>query len=310
MTEEQILLAVVASVAGLGVYGLYWLVARTGAERVKERLHETGPGLPPPLPVAQQAHSFSAVLNRVGQAAARPLEPKTEQDRSNMRRELGYAGIYSSSAAKMWLGAKVLLLAVGLVLGYLISVVAGFQSSLLAIAIGSLSGYLAPVLWLRIKTKAQQRSLEHALPDALDLMVVCVESGLTMDAAMQRVGREITLAHAPLARELAIAHMETQMGLARSDALRNMADRTGSPSIKSLSAMLIQADRFGTSIATALRVYSESLRIKRQHAAEEMAAKTAVKMTIPLVLCVFPAVLVVVGGPAVIRVLDALEQVQ
>jgi tight adherence protein C len=142
--------------------------------------------------------------------------------------------------------------------------------------------------------------LTQGLPDALDLMVVCVEAGLTVDAAMQRVGEELVLAHPSLSREMGIAHMETRVGLSRAESLKNLGARTGNAAIQSLAAMLIQADRFGTSIANALRIHAESLRQKRQHAAEEMAAKASVKMSFPLVLFIFPATFIVLAGPTVI----------
>jgi tight adherence protein C len=136
-------------------------------------------------------------------------------------------------------------------------------------------------------------------------MVVCVEAGLTVDSAMQRVGQELVLAHPAVSRELGIAHMETRVGLSRSEALKNLGTRTGNASVQSLSAMLIQADRFGTSIANALRIHADSMRVKRQHAAEEMAAKAAVKMSFPLVLFIFPSTFIVLAGPTVIGLLHS-----
>jgi tight adherence protein C len=143
------------------------------------------------------------------------------------------------------------------------------------------------------------------LPDALDLMVVCVEAGLTVDSAMQRVGQELGLAHPELSRELGIAHMETRVGLSRQEAMKNLGVRTGSSALQSLAAMLIQADRFGTSIASALRIHAESLRNSRQAAAEELAAKASVKMSFPLVLFIFPATFIVLAGPTVLQLMNS-----
>jgi tight adherence protein C len=136
-------------------------------------------------------------------------------------------------------------------------------------------------------------------------MVVCIEAGLTIDAAMQRVGQELALAHPSLSRELGLAHMETRVGLSRSEALRNMGQRTGNAALISLASMLIQAERFGTSIADALRVHSETLRINRQAAAEELAGKASVKMSFPLVLCIFPSTFIVLAGPTVIQLMKS-----
>jgi tight adherence protein C len=164
----------------------------------------------------------------------------------------------------------------------------------------SLTGYMLPGMWLNMQVRRRQRLLQSSLPDALDLMVVCVEAGLTIDAAIQRVGQEIALAHPEISRELGITHMETRIGISRIEALRNLGFRTGSASLQSLAAMLVQAERFGTSIAQALRVHAESLRDKRRYAAEEQAAKTTVKLAFPVVLFIFPTVLLVLGGPAFI----------
>ncbi|HLL89510.1 MAG TPA: type II secretion system F family protein, partial [Tepidisphaeraceae bacterium] len=240
---------------------------------------------------------------------AKPMEPKTEAEQSALRRRLGYAGMYSPGALRVFVGTKLLLMVGGFATGYALTLLFGmtYPTFLLPPVVLAVVGMMGPELWLGAAVRKEQLSLEHGLPDALDLMVVCVEAGLTMDAALQRVSKEVALAHPALARELAITHVETQMGVPRSDAMRKLANRTGSAPLKSLTAMLIQADRFGTSVAGALRVYSDSLRVKRQFAAQEMAAKASVKMTFPLVFCIFPAVLTVAGGPAMIQLYTVLR---
>jgi tight adherence protein C len=152
---------------------------------------------------------------------------------------------------------------------------------------------------------ANHKALSYGPADAIDLMVVCVEAGLTVDAAMQRVGQELSIAHPAVSREFGIAHMEMRVGLSRSDAMRNLGVRTGAAALQALASMLIQADRFGTSIAQALRIHSETLRLNRQHAAEEMAAKSSVKMSFPLVLFIFPATFIVLAGPTVIELMKS-----
>ncbi len=176
---------------------------------------------------------------------------------------------------------------------------------LLGLSLGGLAGYMAPTIWLNLQIKSQQRSLEYGLPDALDLMVVCVEAGLAVDAAMQRVGSELAIAHPRLSKEMEITHLETRVGLSRSDALKNLGMRTGNAALQSLASMLIQADRFGTSIAGALRIHGESLRATRQFKAEEMAAKASVKMSFPLVLFIFPATFIILAGPTVIGLMNS-----
>jgi tight adherence protein C len=200
-------------------------------------------------------------------------------------------------------GCKMIFLVLGLVAGF--GVGHATKNQMMGVSIGGLVGYMLPKLWLRLKIKANQKALSVGLPDALDLMVVCVEAGLTIDAAMQRVGQELGMAHAAVSRELGIAHMETRVGLSRGEALKNLGHRTGNAGFQSLSAMLIQADRFGTSIASALRIHADSLRTHRQLAAEEQAAKASVKMSFPLVLFIFPATFIVLAGPTVIGLMNS-----
>ncbi|MGB7156617.1 MAG: type II secretion system F family protein [Tepidisphaeraceae bacterium] len=242
-------------------------------------------------------------LQRIGQAAAQPFMPTSRQKQSGVRQTLALAGIYSASAVRVVAGGKVICLGLGLVAGYAVGSATGYL--LMSVSLGGLAGYILPNTWLRMKIKTNQRALTYALPDALDLMVVCVEAGLTIDAAMQRVGEELNLAHPALSRELGIAHMETRVGLARAESLKNLGQRTGNPALQSLAAMLAQADRFGTSVAQSLRVHAESLRITRQQAAEELAARASVKMSFPLVLFIFPATFIILAGPTVVELMKS-----
>jgi tight adherence protein C len=201
-------------------------------------------------------------------------------------------------------GARVICTGGGVVLGYVATQLM-FEMGLLGLGVGGLVGYMAPKIWLSMRIKSNQKLLNYGLADALDLMVVCVEAGLTVDGAMQRVGQELASAHPALARELTIAHMETRVGLSRGESLKNLGTRTGNAALQSLAAMLAQAERFGTSVSQALRVHSDSLRTKRQLAAEETAAKASVKMTFPLVLFIFPATFIVLAGPTVINLMNS-----
>ena len=245
------------------------------------------------------------LMERIGAVAARPFMPRTAIKQSTLRKQLMHAGIYSAQAMELVVGLKVILLFAGLLIGYAIGALIGGIWLFLFLQLGATLGYLLPGMWLRSKITSRRRNLDAALPDALDLMVVCVESGLTLDASLQRVGAEIALAHPDISKEFGITHMETRVGLSRVDALRNLGQRTGSASLQSLAAMLVQTERFGTSIAQALRVHAESLRVKRQHAAEEQAAKTTVKLAFPVVLFIFPTLIFVLGGPAIILILKS-----
>ena len=252
---------------------------------------------------AKPERDMRAFAARVGQAAASPFMPKDREKTSTLRKQLATAGIYAPAAIRAVTGFKLLLLIGGLAFGTLFGLMTDYL--LLGLSMGGLVGYMLPTMWLRGKINANQKAVQYGLPDALDLMVVCVEAGLTMDAAMQRVGEELAIAHPVISREFGIAHMETRIGLSRAEALKNMGVRTGNAPLQQLVAMLVQAERFGTSVADALRIQSETLRIKRQHIAEEMAAKASVKMSFPLVLFIFPATFIVLAGPTVLGLMKS-----
>jgi len=168
-------------------------------------------------------------------------------------------------------------------------------------------GYLLPDMWLTWRVSVRQRKLRKALPDALDLLVICVEAGLGLDQALMKVAQDMKIAHPELSEELQFVNLEMRIGKTRIDALRELARRTGLDDIKSLVAMLIQTERFGTSIAQSLRVYSDDMRLKRRQRAEEMSAKTSVKMVPALVFFIFPALMVVILGPAIITLMHQLS---
>lgn len=293
--DQTLLILCVTGMAALGSFALLrWLLSGHDG-RIRDRLSNEEAK---PAAASAKGAPLKRMAERVGEAASKPFMPANRERQSALRRNLGYAGIYSPNAMRAVVGFKLIFLGAGLLGGYLVGQSLGL--TLFGISLGGLIGYIAPSMWLRSQVRTNRTALNAGLPDALDLMVVCVEAGLTVDAAMQRMGQELSLAHPRLSREFAITHMETRVGLSRSDALRNLGSRTGAPELQSLSTMLIQAERFGTSIASALRIHAESLRIKRQHMAEEKAAKASVKLSFPLVLFIFPATFVVMMGPTII----------
>lgn len=164
------------------------------------------------------------------------------------------------------------------------------------------SGYYLPDLWLYQKSRIRQREITESFPNALDLMRVCVNAGLGLDAAIERVGRELKIESKSLADEFHTLNLELRTGSTRERALRNLAERTGVEDVNSLVSMLIQTEHFGTSVGDALRVHAEGLRLKRNMRAQEAAAKVPVKLTVPMILCIFPALMVVVLGPAIISI--------
>jgi len=301
-------LCIAGAVGGIAYFVIH-LFQSDGDAKITSRLFATQSIDSKAEAIAKQnlKSGLTPLLQRIGQAAAEPFMPKDRDNQSKQRKLLGRAGIYAPGAAKVMNGAKVILLGLFLATAYGASVTLDTQlnMTILLVSIGGLVGYLAPTIWLKMKISANQRALTFGLPDALDLMVVCVESGLTVDGAMQRVGSELALAHPALSRELAIAHMETRVGLSRAEAMKNLGTRTGCPCLVQLASMLIQADRFGTSIAKALRIQADTLRSQRQANAEESAAKASVKMSFPLVLFIFPATFIVLAGPTVIGLLNS-----
>ena len=301
MNDQLLFLLCVCGAVSLAGYFLVRLVFGHGTEE-KIRMRLSG-GNPQERPAVQSGGRFKQLAQRLGSKASKPFMPNDATRQFVIRSSLARAGIYTTTSVRMVIGAKVILMALGVFFGWLIGL--WTDELLFGVSLGGIVGYLTMRIWLKIKTGVNQRELTNGLADALDLMVVCIEAGLTVDGAMQRIGHDLTLAHPAISREFGIAHMETRVGLARTDALRNMGQRTGNKAIQSLASMLIQTERFGTSVADALRVHSESLRIARQMAAEEAAGKASVKMSFPLVLCIFPATFIVLAGPTVIQLMQS-----
>jgi tight adherence protein C len=301
MDNQTIILLCVSGAVALIAYIVAQAFANRGDdEKLRNRLKgggidTAGPGKPAP--------KMRDFVQQIGQRAAQPFMTDDANKQIVIRRGLARAGIYSPTAIRMVAGAKVICLGGGILVGWIAGMY--FNQLLFGFSLGGIGGYLAPVIWLKLRTSKNQRQLTNGLADTLDLMVVCIESGLTIDAAMSRIGQELAMAHPAISREFGLSHMETRVGLSRTEALKNMGQRTGNKALQSLASMLIQAERFGTSIADALRVHSESLRISRHMAAEEAAGKASVKMSFPLVLCIFPATFIVLAGPTIIQLVQS-----
>jgi tight adherence protein C len=167
-------------------------------------------------------------------------------------------------------------------------------------------GFYLPAFWLSGRVKERQSAVNHALPDALDLLVTCVEAGLGLDAALNRVAEELSLSAPLLSKEMSQAALEMRAGMARGEAFRRLAARTGVEELRNLAAMIVQTEVFGTSIAKSLRVQSDAMRVRRMQLAEERAATVAVKLTVPLIFCILPALFAVLMGPATVRIIRIL----
>jgi tight adherence protein C len=237
-------------------------------------------------------------LKRLGQAV-----PHSPTEMGKLQQRLVRAGFRSHDAVIVFFGVRI---GVALLLfGVFGSPVFMRPNLLFALAAAGV-GYILPSMALGRLEKRRQHRIRLGLPDGLDLLVVSVEAGLGLDQAIQRVGEEIAFAHRELSDELRLVNLELRAGKGRTDALRALADRTGVDDLSSLVAMLVQTDRFGTSVAQSLRVHAETMRTKRRQRAEEAAAKTGVKMVFPLVFCIFPAIWVVTIGPAAIKFVQVL----
>lgn len=245
-------------------------------------------------------------INRLTGPFASISLPKEDWVTSPLRTRFMHAGYRSTSVPYFYFGGKTLLALILPIIFILFAGIGRIQLETTELVffflLLSAIGYYLPNVILARKIFVRQRDLFENFPDAIDLMTVCVEAGLGLDAAMQKVGEEMCIKCRPLAEELHLVNLEMRAGRTRQDALRNLALRTGVEEIEGLVAMLVQADRFGTSIAASLRVHSDMLRTKRRLRAEETAAKIALKLLFPLIFFIFPSLLLVLLGPAMIQV--------
>jgi tight adherence protein C len=256
------------------------------------------------------AEVLKAQLQALLEWFAKLNQPSNVEKVLATRRLLINAGYRSGKASVFFVGAKLLLaIVIVCLLAMIPAKLLGFPSAsqlTFFYVLAAACGYYAPAYWLRRAIAARKDALQRAIPDALDLMVVCVEAGLGLDQAIGRVGEEVKRAHPELSDELNILALELRTGVSRQEALRNLAHRTDLEEVRNLVALLVQTDRFGTSIGQALRVHADSMRTTRRLKAEELAAKLPVKMLLPLIFFIFPSMFMVVIGPACIKMIRVL----
>ena len=257
----------------------------------------------------QKKAKHRAAQNKVFALAApilsKPVMPKNEEQQTTRRAKMASAGFRKESTPVLFLASKT---AGAFAVGVIAAVMAIHSEKELLNTVGQTLigagiGFMLPNLWLSRAIKRRSEAIRNGLPDSLDLMVVAVEAGLGLDAAIQRVSDEMGGVHPELAEELQISTIETQMGVPRAEALTKMANRTAVSEMRALVAVITQAEKLGTSIASALRIQAESLRTKRRQKAEERAQKTAVKLLLPLILFIFPTIFVVLAGPAALSLM-------
>lgn len=227
--------------------------------------------------------------------------PRSQEELSRQQRRLAKAGFRRKDATMVFIGAQVLVT----VLAFLAFVLSGqfFRNPILFLVLPFLIGALLPDLWLTLQISSRKERIERGLPDALDLLVICVEGGMGLDQALMRISTELARVHLDLSDELKFYLAEINAGRSREEALRNLGLRTPVDDLRALTAVLIQTDRFGTSVGDSLRAFSDGLRVKRRQRAEEKAAKLGVKMIPPMVFFIFPSIFVVVLGPSIINLI-------
>lgn len=257
---------------------------------------------------ADAKNAMSDLLEKAAPTLAAPLQPKTEAEANQLKQKLDEAGFRGESAAQTFTAVKCIAAISGALLAGATSLFTnGITTSGLLYAIGGLLiGFMLPNLVLWFMTRSRKEKIFLGLPDALDLMVVCVEAGLGLDQAMRKVAEELKYSHRVIAEEFSISNFQLQMGKERKEVLNELGRRNGVDDLRALSSTIIQAEKFGSSVGKALRVQSDSMRTKRRQIAEEKAAKTAVQLLFPLVLFIFPGIFVVLVGPAAITIMQEM----
>ena len=287
-----------------------FLNSREALQAWRRRADGTSGALESKAAPAGMVDLLKAQLQDLLEWFARMNQPSNVEEVRATRRKLINAGYRSRKASVFFIGAKLLLAVLMVCLMAVIPAkLLGFPSAsklTFYYVLVAACGYYAPALWLRRTIAARKDALQRAVPDALDLMVVCVEAGLGLDQAIGRVGQEVKRTHPELSDELNILALELRTGASRQDALRNLAYRTDLEELRNLVALLVQTDRFGTSIGQALRVHAESMRTTRRLKAEELAAKLPVKLLLPLIFFIFPSMFIVLVGPACIKMVRVL----
>jgi tight adherence protein C len=293
----------------LGVWAVLSIIADRPIkteERLKRLLNPNAARLD--ASTSRQQDVLQAKFTDAAQRLGKSLKPTNEVALGKLRLTLLNAGFRGENAVAIFYGLKTLAMLVGLAIAtpVVVTRIGMTQMGICYILLAGAFGYYLPGIVVDKFKKKRAESIFLGLPDALDLMVVCVEAGLGLDLAMRRVTTEMATSCPVLCEEFAIANFQSQMGRPRKDVLRDLGVRTGVDDMRAVAAVVIQAEKFGSSIGSALRVLSDSMRVKRRQLAEERAAKTAVKIMIPLVLFIFPGVFVVLVGPAGIQIANTM----
>jgi tight adherence protein C len=306
MASMAVFLAVFFSITGLAM----WLLLRLDGDRQRElsRLRDLYvPGEDRP-----STGVGTLALTALPKAGA-ILLPGAEGPRAQLQARLNRAGLYNPLALRAFLGAKLLLMAGLPLLAAGVPSALGLLSGqrlLAAAAVAAGVGMLLPDVWLDSRRRARQTNLRRALPDCLDMLVLCLEGGVSLTAAMQRVTEELQTAHPLLAGEMNIVQREIQLGMTAGEAIKKFAERCDLEDVRNLASVLLQSERFGAGVVKALRMHADTCRQERYQRAEEMAQKAAVKILFPTLLCIFPAIFIVILGPAAYQLADMYSKMK
>ena len=299
----------IAGAAFIAIMAAGWVVAEQlsgGATRSENRLDQLRNGNSPAAVTAAATSAtdrMAKLLESASPAMSEAMKPKNEKDVDKLRDKLRAANLRSDQAVPMFYTAKAIFGCIGLFVSGAGTLIYGFDwLTLVFAAFVGFAFYLIPDIYVGLKAKKRKDSIFLGLPDALDLMVVCVEAGLGLDQAMRRVATEMQKSHKTIADEFELCNTQLQMGSTRETVLTDLGARNGVDDLKTLSSVIIQVDKFGTSVGKALRTQSDAMRVRRRQIAEEKAAKTAVQLIFPLVLFIFPGIFIVLVGPAAIKV--------
>jgi tight adherence protein C len=297
----------VLAVGGLAAFGIGLVALRGRSEVLARRLAATQPQPFAATPLETQP-SRAGLLGRLLAPLARLARPARGEELARLTSRLQQAGLRGEHAASIYLATKVVLASTLLAAFLWVNSQRAnrIEPAFLVAVVAFALGFYLPEAWLSSRTRRRQTAIERGLSDALDLLVTCVEAGLGLDASLQRVADEVRLAWPELSGELQTTFLEVRAGIPRVEAFRRLAARTGVRDLKSLSATLTQTELFGTSVALALRIQAEGIRVRRMQRAEEKAAYVAVKMTLPLILCILPSLMAIVVGPAMLNIATKL----
>lgn len=294
---------VVAAVLTLCIGMALLLLLTTGGSAVNQRLAQLT--VPAPVAVGGEPVDHSADVEKALKWLAPIRRMIGLSDDADVKARMSILGYRSDAAVDLFYATKLLgpVLA-GVICGFFLS-----SDIVIWFIVLAALGFFAPDLWLTSAISRRRETIRLSLPDALDLLVICMEAGLGMDQALIRVGEELRLAHRELSEELLLINLEQRAGKPRAEAWRNMAERTALETVRSFVNMLVQTEKFGTPLSKSLGQFADTLRVQRRQKAEEMAAKTTIKLVFPLVLFIFPSMFIVLLGPAILSIMQSFGQV-